>query len=184
MIRPGARQEQGHPGLGQGGDDQGGDDQGGDDQGERGQEQAQAGQHDAAAADPRQRDLGDGPDREQKEHDGSLDGVIILMQHASDEAGYQRTEQPEQGERDERGNGGGGELAPAPLGDAQPGETQGRPRAGADGLLAAGQETIWVQMATVGAEWTARLASIADARGVVFRQLISCAEYAKPVTSR
>ena len=39
---------------------------------------------------------------------------------------------------------------------------------GPDGLLAAGPGTIWVQMATVGAEWTARLASIADARGIVF----------------
>src|SRR5256886_14568603 len=39
---------------------------------------------------------------------------------------------------------------------------------GPDGLLTAGPGTIWVQMATVGAEWTARLASIADARGIVF----------------
>ena len=39
---------------------------------------------------------------------------------------------------------------------------------GPDGLLAAGPGTTWVQMATVGAEWTARLASIADAHGVVF----------------
>src|SRR6266536_846188 len=39
---------------------------------------------------------------------------------------------------------------------------------GPDGLLAAGPGTIWVQMATVGAEWTARLASLADARGIVF----------------
>src|SRR5437868_3006543 len=39
---------------------------------------------------------------------------------------------------------------------------------GPDGLLAAGPGTIWVQMATVGTEWTARLASIADARGIVF----------------
>ena len=39
---------------------------------------------------------------------------------------------------------------------------------GPDGLLEAGPGTIWVQMATVGAEWTARLASIADARGIVF----------------
>jgi 3-hydroxyisobutyrate dehydrogenase and related beta-hydroxyacid dehydrogenases len=39
---------------------------------------------------------------------------------------------------------------------------------GPDGLLAAGPGTIWVQMATVGAEWTARLASIADAREIVF----------------
>jgi 3-hydroxyisobutyrate dehydrogenase len=39
---------------------------------------------------------------------------------------------------------------------------------GPDGLLAAGPGTIWVQMATVGAEWTARLADIADARGIVF----------------
>jgi 3-hydroxyisobutyrate dehydrogenase len=39
---------------------------------------------------------------------------------------------------------------------------------GPDGLLEAGPGMIWVQMGTVGAEWTARLASIADARGVVF----------------
>ena len=39
---------------------------------------------------------------------------------------------------------------------------------GPDGLLAAGPGTIWVQMGTVGAEWTARLASLADARGIVF----------------
>jgi 3-hydroxyisobutyrate dehydrogenase len=39
---------------------------------------------------------------------------------------------------------------------------------GPDGLLAAGPGMTWVQMGTVGAEWTARLASIADARGVVF----------------
>ena len=39
---------------------------------------------------------------------------------------------------------------------------------GPDGLLAAGPGIIWVQMATVGAEWTARLASIANARGIVF----------------
>jgi len=37
-----------------------------------------------------------------------------------------------------------------------------------DGLLAADPGTIWVQMATVGAGWTARLASMADARGIVF----------------
>jgi 3-hydroxyisobutyrate dehydrogenase len=39
---------------------------------------------------------------------------------------------------------------------------------GPDGLLTADPGTIWVQMATVGAEWTVRLASIADARGIVF----------------
>ena len=39
---------------------------------------------------------------------------------------------------------------------------------GPDGLLAADPGTIWVQMATVGAAWTARLASIADAHGIVF----------------
>ena len=39
---------------------------------------------------------------------------------------------------------------------------------GPDGLLAAGPGIIWMQMATVGAGWTARLASIADARGIVF----------------
>src|SRR5690349_22811868 len=39
---------------------------------------------------------------------------------------------------------------------------------GPDGLLTADPGTIWVQMATVGAEWTARLARIAGARGIVF----------------
>jgi 3-hydroxyisobutyrate dehydrogenase len=39
---------------------------------------------------------------------------------------------------------------------------------GPDGLLAADPGTIWVQMATVGAGWTARLASMADAHGIVF----------------
>src|SRR5690242_15456981 len=39
---------------------------------------------------------------------------------------------------------------------------------GPDGLLTADPGTIWVQMATVGAEWTARLAQLADQRGVVF----------------
>jgi 3-hydroxyisobutyrate dehydrogenase len=39
---------------------------------------------------------------------------------------------------------------------------------GPDGLLAADPGTIWVQMATVGAEWTTRLASLAGARGIVF----------------
>jgi 3-hydroxyisobutyrate dehydrogenase len=40
--------------------------------------------------------------------------------------------------------------------------------AGPDGFLAAAAGATWVQMATVGIEWTARLASIAAARGVVF----------------
>jgi 3-hydroxyisobutyrate dehydrogenase len=39
---------------------------------------------------------------------------------------------------------------------------------GADGFLTAGPGTVWVQMATVGLEWTARLAGIAAARGVAF----------------
>ena len=39
---------------------------------------------------------------------------------------------------------------------------------GPDGLLAADPGTIWVQMATVGADWTARLARLAGPRGVVF----------------
>jgi 3-hydroxyisobutyrate dehydrogenase len=43
-----------------------------------------------------------------------------------------------------------------------------RAATGPDGLLEAGPGMIWVQMGTVGAEWTARLARIADARGVVF----------------
>ena len=39
---------------------------------------------------------------------------------------------------------------------------------GPDGLLTASPGTIWVQMATVGIEWTARLADLAAARGLVF----------------
>jgi 3-hydroxyisobutyrate dehydrogenase len=39
---------------------------------------------------------------------------------------------------------------------------------GPDGLLAAEPGTIWVQMGTVGADWTARLAATADARGLKF----------------
>jgi 3-hydroxyisobutyrate dehydrogenase len=39
---------------------------------------------------------------------------------------------------------------------------------GPDGFLTAGPGVIWVQMGTVGVEWTARLASIAAPRGVVF----------------
>jgi 3-hydroxyisobutyrate dehydrogenase len=39
---------------------------------------------------------------------------------------------------------------------------------GPDGLLVADPGTIWVQMATVGADWTARLARLAGPRGVVF----------------
>jgi 3-hydroxyisobutyrate dehydrogenase len=39
---------------------------------------------------------------------------------------------------------------------------------GPDGLLTARPGTIWVQMATVGIEWTARLAGLAAAAGVVF----------------
>ena len=40
--------------------------------------------------------------------------------------------------------------------------------AGPDGLLAANPGLIWVQMATIGIEWTARLAVLAAARGVAF----------------
>lgn len=40
--------------------------------------------------------------------------------------------------------------------------------AGPDGLLAADPGLIWVQMATIGIEWTARLAVLAAARGVAF----------------
>ena len=40
--------------------------------------------------------------------------------------------------------------------------------AGPDGLLAAAPGLIWVQMATIGTEWTARLAGLAAAHGVVF----------------
>jgi 3-hydroxyisobutyrate dehydrogenase len=39
---------------------------------------------------------------------------------------------------------------------------------GPDGLLAAGSGMIWVQMGTVGVEWTTRLAGLAAAHGVVF----------------
>ena len=39
---------------------------------------------------------------------------------------------------------------------------------GPDGFLAAGSGLIWVQMGTVGMDWTARLAGIAAARGAVF----------------
>jgi 3-hydroxyisobutyrate dehydrogenase len=39
---------------------------------------------------------------------------------------------------------------------------------GPDGFLAADSETIWVQMGTVGVQWTARLGRIAAARGAVF----------------
>src|SRR6185437_3456637 len=39
---------------------------------------------------------------------------------------------------------------------------------GPDGFLATGQGMIWVQMATVGIEWTDRLAGLAAAREVVF----------------
>jgi 3-hydroxyisobutyrate dehydrogenase len=39
---------------------------------------------------------------------------------------------------------------------------------GPDGFLAAGPGVIWVQMGTVGIEWTTRLAGVAAARGVVF----------------
>jgi len=39
---------------------------------------------------------------------------------------------------------------------------------GPDGFVAADPGVIWVQMATVGMQWTARLAGIAAARGMVF----------------
>jgi 3-hydroxyisobutyrate dehydrogenase len=39
---------------------------------------------------------------------------------------------------------------------------------GPDGFLAAGRGTVWVQMGTVGLDWTARLAGFAAAHGVVF----------------
>jgi 3-hydroxyisobutyrate dehydrogenase len=39
---------------------------------------------------------------------------------------------------------------------------------GPDGFLTAGLGAIWVQMGTVGIEWTTRLAAIAAARGAVF----------------
>jgi 3-hydroxyisobutyrate dehydrogenase len=39
---------------------------------------------------------------------------------------------------------------------------------GPDGFLAAGPGVTWVQMGTVGVEWTTRLAGIAAARGAVF----------------
>jgi 3-hydroxyisobutyrate dehydrogenase len=43
-----------------------------------------------------------------------------------------------------------------------------RAATGPDGFLAAAPGAIWVQMATIGIEWTARLADIAAARGLVF----------------
>ena len=43
-----------------------------------------------------------------------------------------------------------------------------RAATGPDGFLAAAPGVIWVQMGTIGIEWTARLADIAAARGVVF----------------
>jgi 3-hydroxyisobutyrate dehydrogenase len=43
-----------------------------------------------------------------------------------------------------------------------------RAATGPDGFLAAAPGVIWVQMATVGIDWTARLAALAAARGVVF----------------
>ena len=103
--------------------------EGGDDQAQRGQEQAQAGQHDPAAVESGQRQLGEGPHRQQQEHDGPLDGVAVLVQHVAEEGGRQRGEQPEQGEGGEPGHAGGDELAPAQLGDAQTGEAQGGPAA-------------------------------------------------------
>jgi 3-hydroxyisobutyrate dehydrogenase len=48
------------------------------------------------------------------------------------------------------------------------GPATGQAAAGPDGLLAAAPGTIWVQMGTVGADWTARLAGIARAHGLVF----------------
>ena len=39
---------------------------------------------------------------------------------------------------------------------------------GPDGFLAAAKDVIWVQMGTVGIEWTARLAGLAAQRGAVF----------------
>jgi 3-hydroxyisobutyrate dehydrogenase len=39
---------------------------------------------------------------------------------------------------------------------------------GPDGFLTAGPGVIWVQMGTIGIEWTTRLAAIAAARGTVF----------------
>ena len=43
-----------------------------------------------------------------------------------------------------------------------------RAATGPDGFLAAAPGVTWVQMGTIGIEWTARLAGIAAARGVVF----------------
>jgi 3-hydroxyisobutyrate dehydrogenase len=43
-----------------------------------------------------------------------------------------------------------------------------RAAVGPDGFLAAGQEVIWVQMGTVGIEWTGRLAGLAAAHRAVF----------------
>jgi hypothetical protein len=55
--------------------------------------------------------------------------VAGLVQHAADEGGRQRGEQPEQGEGGEPGHPGGHELAPALFGDAEAGEAQGGPSA-------------------------------------------------------
>jgi len=43
-----------------------------------------------------------------------------------------------------------------------------RAAAGPDGFLAGASGMIWVQMGTIGIEWTTRLASVAAAHGVVF----------------
>lgn len=106
-LRP-SRRYQGAPDAGQG-------------------EQAQGGQHDPAAAEPGQQELGNGPDRHQKEYDGTLDGVALLVQHVPKEGGCQRGKQPEHREGGERGYACGDKLTPAQLRDAQTGEAQGGP---------------------------------------------------------
>jgi len=80
---------------------------------------------------PAQHQLRQRPHRQQTKHDRTQDGVIGLVQHARDEGGRQPGEQPEQGEGGESGHPGGDELAPAPLGDAEPGEADDGPSAGA-----------------------------------------------------
>jgi len=80
---------------------------------------------------PAQHQLRHRPHRQQTKHDRTLDGVIGLVQYARDEGGRQPGEQPEQGEGREPGPSRGDELAPAPLGDAEPGEADDGPSAGA-----------------------------------------------------
>jgi hypothetical protein len=60
--------------------------------------------------------------------------VAFLVQYVAEEGRRQRGEQPEQGEGGKPTRAGGDELAPALLGDAQPGEAHGRPLTRAHGF--------------------------------------------------